>query len=265
MSNQLPNQFSNQYGHAPGQAPMAPKSSSKTLIYILVGVFGLGGLMCCGVLAGLLLPAIQAARQAAQRMTASSNVRQIGIALLNYEYTYKQLPPAYTVDANGKKLHSWRTLILPYLEEGRLYESIDFTKPWDAPENSAARNRTLKYFESPGVALPPGHTLYQVVVDPQAIFTGPRPTRLADITDGTTNTLLVVEANKSQSVHWMDPSDLDLNTLLSASPDDTAYWRGRNVVMCDGASRFFAIDLPTEVLKSTITKGGGETIPYLSE
>ena len=60
-----------------------------------------------------------------------NNIRNITLALLNYADTHKAFPPAYTVDANGNRLHSWRTLLLPYLDQQSLYESIDFSKPWN--------------------------------------------------------------------------------------------------------------------------------------
>src|SRR5258708_3361414 len=68
-----------------------------------------------GLLIGLLLPAPRSARPAARRAQCNNNLKQIALALQNYEQAHKALPPAYTVDAEGRPLHSWRTLILPYL------------------------------------------------------------------------------------------------------------------------------------------------------
>ena len=88
--------------------------------------------MLC-VCAGLLLPAVQAAREAARRMSCSNNIKQIGLAMQNYHTAYGTLPPAYTVDAQGRPLHSWRTLILPFIEQQALYGEIDLSKPWNDP------------------------------------------------------------------------------------------------------------------------------------
>ncbi|MEZ6081865.1 MAG: DUF1559 domain-containing protein [Pirellulaceae bacterium] len=90
------------------------------------------------LLIGLLLPATRAARPAAYRMQCSNNLKQIALALRNYETSYHAFPPAATFDSSGNPLHSWRTLILPFLEQNALYDSIDLSKPWDDPANAKA-------------------------------------------------------------------------------------------------------------------------------
>src|SRR4051794_1481798 len=69
-------------------------------------------------LIALLLPATRSSSQAARRSQCVNNLKQIALALYNYEQAHNALPPAYIVDAKGRALHSWRTLILPYLEQG---------------------------------------------------------------------------------------------------------------------------------------------------
>src|SRR4029450_11476448 len=97
-----------------------PAKARFTLAELLV-VIGV-----IGVLIGLLLPNMRRSGvSAARRMSCQNHLKQIAIALLNYQDVYHSLPPAYTVDASGKPLHSWRTLILPYLEPRALYEKID--------------------------------------------------------------------------------------------------------------------------------------------
>lgn len=73
------------------------------------------------VLVGLLLPQV-GSQTPSKRMMCSNKMRQINLALLNYQADYGALPPAYTEDANGKPMHSWRTLILPFIEEQKLLQ-----------------------------------------------------------------------------------------------------------------------------------------------
>ena len=111
------------------------------------------------LLIGLMLPAVRTARPAARRMQCSNNLKQIGLAVANYEAAYRQLPPAYTIDPNGKPLHSWRTLILPYLEQAELYAKVDLTKPWDDPANDEVRSASIGVFQCPAGKIPPGHNV----------------------------------------------------------------------------------------------------------
>ena len=135
---------------ASGYPPAAaPKSNSKRIIIIVLIVAAVLALPCCGILAGLMLPAISAAREAARRVTCNQHIRQVGIAILNYESTFGSLPPAYTVDAQGNRLHSWRTVILPFMELQGLHEQIDLQKPWDDPVNAAARGTQVQAYSCP--------------------------------------------------------------------------------------------------------------------
>jgi hypothetical protein len=108
------------------------RSRGSALVKVLATLGVLFLLMC------LLFPAVRNARPAAYRNTCANQLHQIAIAIHNYVNAHHALPPLYTTDVDGKPLHSWRTLILPYLEEHKLYDSIDLTKSWDDPVNSRA-------------------------------------------------------------------------------------------------------------------------------
>ncbi|MFN0054259.1 MAG: DUF1559 domain-containing protein, partial [Planctomycetales bacterium] len=92
-------------------------------ILLLIGGCALAVLLVCGgILAALLLPAVQQAREAARRTQCKNNLHQIGLALHNYHDAFNSFPPAYIPDASGRPMHSWRVLILPFLDQAPLYQ-----------------------------------------------------------------------------------------------------------------------------------------------
>ncbi len=211
-----------------------------------------------------LLPAVQAAREAARRMACQNNEKQIALAMMNYESVYRSLPPAFTVDANGRPLHSWRTLLLPYLEQNAIYEQIDLNKPWDDPVNLPIGELAISTFVCPSSSGPQVNTSnYVAVVDPSAIFTGATPTTYGMISDGMANTILVVEVGPDHAVPWMSPDDITLNEYLSL-PSKSQHAGGSNVAMADGSVRFFSDMTPPEDVQAMLTKDGGEMVapPY---
>ena len=116
---------------SPRRVPLS-RRSAFTLIELLVV------LLVLAVAVVLFFPPQRMAREAARRTQCKNNLKQIGLALHNYHDEYGAFPPAYTVDADGKPLHSWRTLLLPYLDQRPLYATIDLTKAWDDPANAEA-------------------------------------------------------------------------------------------------------------------------------
>ncbi|MCC9602184.1 DUF1559 domain-containing protein [Stieleria sp. JC731] len=125
-----------------------PRRHAFTLVELLVVI------AIIGILVGLLLPAVQAAREAARRMSCSNNLRQVGLALHNYESTFKQLPPAGTRDAD----FSVQARILPYIEQSGLNDQLHFNVPafsgsWAGklphPKNAAAFEKSIPTYLCP--------------------------------------------------------------------------------------------------------------------
>lgn len=89
-----------------------------------------------GILVGLLLPAVQAAREAARRMSCSNNIRQLGIALHNYEGVHRVIPPSrISVSTPQVFQQSWVSMILPYIEQGNVHASYRHGTSWFEPIN----------------------------------------------------------------------------------------------------------------------------------
>ena len=97
-------------------------------------IIATGIVMLIGLVAvALLLPSVRRAREPARRSQCKNNLKQIWLALHNYHDEYQAFPPAYTVDAEGQPLHSWRTLILPYMDQKPLYDKLDLTHKGTRP------------------------------------------------------------------------------------------------------------------------------------
>ncbi len=179
-----------------------------------------------GICAGVMVPAFKAARENAQLwVQMESNLIQCStaarMAAMSGHY-----PTAYTVDADGRPMHSWRVHLLPYLGQKELYEKIRLTEPWDSEWNRQFHEQCPEFYRLP--AEPDGsQAVIGVVVGDGCIFepvvkVGQKGIRPADILDGEENTILFVAC---RPCCWMDPNgDLKLETL---DPKDLLTANGR--------------------------------------
>ncbi len=206
------------------------KRTAITLIQLLVIVAIIGAVVA------LLLLAIRDAQRPARRLVCLNNLHQIALALKNYEKDHHAFPPAYTTDANGKPLHSWRSLIVPYLEVQGLYDSIDFTKPWNDPANAKALKMGSAVYQCPSAVGDDGLTTYLAVVTPNSCIRATEPSSLSKITDGPQATLTVIEVDAAHAVPWMAPIDANENTVLDLGGPKvkTPHPGGINAAFADG-------------------------------
>ena len=196
------------------------------------------------------------------RLMCKNNLKQIGLALHNYHDIYGAFPPAYTVDQQGQPLHSWRTLILPYMEQNVLYKTIDFSKPWNDPANQTAFEYSVPAYSCPASDVPANHTTYLGVSGPDRLFHADQSRSITEVTDGLTNTMMVIEAPVDESVHWMEPGDADDRLVLALSAESSvAHFGGVPVLMADIQVRFLGSDFDHDVLQALMTINGGEVQP----
>ncbi len=242
---------------------MAPRRSAFTLIELLVVI------AIIAVLIGLLLPAVQKVREAASRMKCTNNLKQIGLGLHNYLSTYQTFPvgkgPSYTATVPGAPVYprwSVHSQLLPYIEQGNLYNSIDFTFPPATPgmggvinfmpayqnpagQNGAQCTQLVPMFICPSDPAPmpgnwPGQNNYlasqgsQFLCDlsqqqlstiaPGQVPNGPfyylSKVRIADITDGTSNTALFSEKKRGTGT---PDAVTDMFAVANTSTLDTTY------------------------------------------
>lgn len=243
--------------HTSAQPGSKRKASGPKTGFTLIELLVVIAIIGIGI--ALLLPATRSARPAAYRNQCCNNLKQIALALMSYEADYHTLPPAYTVDAEGKPLHSWRTLILPYLEQKPLYERIDLTKAWDDPVNSAAGQASVSAYRCPAADCPANHTVYLGIVANDGCLRPAKPRALSEITDDHAETLLVIEADSPHAVPWMAPVDAGEKLLISFGPESAfAHIGGMNVVFVDGSTRFLSTESPDNAWHALITIAGDD-------
>lgn len=197
-----------------------------------------------------------------------SNIRQIGLAMSQYHNDYGCFPPAYVADKNGKPMHSWRTLLLPYLDQKDIYDHYKFDEPRDSPSNRGLGDIYIKLFTCPdnsSVIQRRGQTNYVVIVGPKTAFPGGTSTSSTAIGDKPSETILIVEVPHS-NIKWSEPRDLDANTmsLQINDPNQTGiggmHEGGAYVVCADGTVRKLSNSLSPTTLKALTTIHGGERI-----
>lgn len=195
----------------------------------------------------LLLPAVCCAREAARRMQCANQLKQIALALHTYEQAHNCFPPAYIADTNSKPMHSWRVLILPYLEEESLYKQYDFNEPWNGPNNRKLLAARPQVFACPSDGQANSQdatcTSYVAVVGQDAAWSNRKARSLDgnDFRGKTDSTVLLVESADA-SINWTEPKDLSLKR-----PDDIIGPSGSQVTvssMHTQSNGFFYHDSP---------------------
>ncbi len=253
-----------------GNAAVATGSRKSTwTAVIVIGAVLFFGLMIIGVLVALLLPAVNAARAAARRAQSGSNVSQISMAINQYRDEHQHFPPAYTVDQEGRPLHSWRVLILPYLgpEAQALHARIDLDQPWDSPANLAYGNEMPPVFACPAdFGLAPNETSYCVVEGPGFLFDGSNTvTNEALDTEGkgAAGTLVLLQTRDAM-INWMEPKDIQAANLaqgINGGICGSYHPGGAFGAYADGSIEFLQDNLPPETLVDMATWKSSELQP----
>ncbi len=251
----------------PSFAP--PRSTGGPAVAVIVVIAVLGVFVVCGgILIALLLPAVQAAREAARRAQCSNNLKQIALALHNYHDVYKCFPPAVITDKDGKPMRSWRVAILPFMEQKALYDRWNFNEPWNSPNNRVVASAVIPQYRCPSdPGTSPTETTYVMITGKGTIGGLPNEiVRLPDITDGSSNTIIVVEVTGT-GIAWAEPRDLTLEELSLRLNDGSGkcigslHPGGANVAMADGSVRFISDTVDPQTLRRLILRNDGQAAP----
>lgn len=195
-------------------------------------------------------------RTAAERMKSFNNLKQMGLAVHNLHDTYGQF--AFQ-DRPQDYLHpglSWRVGLLPFIEQDQLYKQFHLDEPWDSKHNKQFIEKMPKVFAPPpGVEAKLGHTFYRMFDGPGTMY---RIKTLTEVTDGTSNTLMVVEAG--EPVIWTKPDELEYDLKKPLPKLGGHFPDGFCALMGDGSVKFIRKGTDEKVIRALITADGGETV-----
>jgi Protein of unknown function (DUF1559) len=232
--------------------------------------------VCLLALLTWLIGAIDRAREGARSAQCVGNLKQLGLALLNYESAYGSLPPAYVADARGKPLYSWRVVLMAYLEredgwnDCQLTNKFRFDEAWDSPSN-----RKLHAMRPPDFFCPShpesaerGFTSFVAVVGSRTLFPAHGKMRhLAEVRDDPKTTLMLVESENS-SIHWMEPRDLtwdrmsfqvnDRSKPSISSEHRIGSYPGPHVLTADDSIATLSDTMPPAYIKALLMIDDGE-------
>ncbi len=201
-----------------------------------------------------------------------TNLRQLGIAVHNYANEFGTFPPAFVADAEGRPMHSWRVLILPYLEDdaaSALYERYDFDEPWNGVNNRELLAEMPPVFRCPWDDSESAFDAsYLAITGDGTAFPPHQTVAFRDFRDGSSSSLMLLEVVRS-GIPWTAPRDFDASAILadSAEPDSVRLSFGHmeggaHVEFADGHVRWLEDGMSTDTMRAILTIDGGEPLPW---
>lgn len=210
---------------------------------------------------GLLLPAIQQAREAARRTQSKNNLKQIMLALHNYHDTHKTFPPAVLLGPDGKTKYSWRVAILPYLDQQALYEQYRKDEPWDSDNNKKVLAHIPPTFRHPNNEGSTNTSYFAMIGDKTGFGnTDGQGNKIRSFTDGLSNTIMVVEADRD--IPWTKPEDIAYDDAKPIPEFGGFHQGGYNAGLADGAVFFISENIDETLLRNLIKRNDGNPVQF---
>ena len=198
----------------------------------------------------------------AQRNQATNNLKQIGIAMHNFHDVHARFPAASVKDEDGKPLLSWRVQLLPFIDQAPLFDQFRMDEPWDSLHNKALIKHLPPTYIAPGSEAGAGKTNYLGLHHEKGIFHDGDGTRISDIRDGTSNTIMMVEADDDHAVIWTKPDDLEFDEKKPHAGLGKLRKDGFLAAMCDGAVHFIPSTVTVETLVKLVFRADGQAIDF---
>jgi RNA polymerase sigma factor (sigma-70 family) len=203
--------------------------------------------------------------QKTARQRSFRNLQRLMLAMHNYHDVNNHFPPAASYDKGGKPLLSWRVLLLPYLEEDKLndlFKQFHLDEPWDSKHNKPllAKMPNLYAPPLPDKTKEKDATFYQVFVGKGTIFEGKEGVGIAEITDGTSLTITVVEAG--EAVPWTKPADLPFDAKKPLPKLGGLFQNGLHASLADGSVQWIKRDFDVPTMRIAITRNDGNPFDF---
>lgn len=243
-----------------------------------------------GVLVGLLLPAVQMARESARRIQCFNNLKNMGLAIHNFADVHRAMPLGnQSLSGTG---HAWSTVILPYMEQPALFGQFDLKLAWDAPGgNTQAALSDLSVYRCPSALLDfPGKQDYGGIMGTSLLslplgegpgdafgcgamiasnIKQPSPISLSTFTDGLSNTICVAESidrNPGAAGRWACGLNcFSQGEVLSVHNEqgdmESKHPMGVPALYSDGHVTLLSLSIDVKVLGAACTRNGGESSP----
>ena len=217
------------------------------------------------VVFGLLLPAVQQARQAARRSASMNQLKTIGLGLHMYADRHAlrgdNYLPGDIYDANGMPLLSWRVKILPFMEQTALYNQFHLDEPWDSPHNIQLLPQMPSVYRCPSQPDEMIEKTLYIAPKGQDYYLSPTGEDLSfsAIRDGTSNTIAVVQVPVSAGIEWTKP-DTNWSENNNWIFEDTVFPGGFLVCWADGSVIFIRNSIDRSSFNAMLTPRGNDEI-----
>jgi len=197
--------------------------------------------------------------EAARRERTVKNLMELGLAMHRYHDAHKEFPTAAYYNKEGKPLLSWRVAVLPYVGQKKLYEQFNLDEPWDSTHNKKLLAKMPDVFAVGDAAKQKGATYYQVFTGKATAFDGKKGLRIPnDFPDGTSNTILIIEAK--DAVPWTKPADLPYDAKKPLPKLGGLFKDGFHAALADGSVRFIRRTISARTLRDAITRDDGNVL-----
>ncbi len=209
-------------------------------------------------------PPAEAIADAKSTRAAIHSLKQLAIAMQNYAGAHGRFPAAASRDADGRELLSWRVQLLPYLGQDALYRQFHLDEPWDSEHNRTLIARMPEAYQpADGALAAAGKTKFVALWGRDTVFPPDSDgTRMREVTDGLSNTYLLVEADDLHAAVWTEPDDLVVDPRRPLSGLQVRPPGAFLGAMCDGSVSFLRADSDVEQVAALFTRAGEEPIAW---